>query len=183
MEGLDFEENFSPVARLEAIMIFLAFACYNDFKVYQMDMKYAFLNGDLEEEIYMEQPEGFSFLNKPNYVWKLKKERYGLKQAPQAWYSILDKYLQKQVFKRGVVDSNVYIKTGGDELLIIVVHVDDIMFGRNKHHLVKWFAEEMKTELEMSMIRELTFYLGLQILQNHGGTFISQDKYLRDMLK
>ena len=77
------------------------------------------------------------------------------------WYSRLEKYLQTQGFKRGGADSNLYIKADGDELLIIVVYVDDIVFGNNKHHLVEWFSEEMKTEFEMSMIGEITFYLGL----------------------
>jgi len=82
VEGLDYEDNFAPVARLKKIRMFLAFAHHNDFKVYQMDMKSAFLNGDLEEELYMEQLEGFSLSDKPNYVYRLKKALYGLKQAP-----------------------------------------------------------------------------------------------------
>lgn len=137
VEGLYYEETFAPVVRLETIRIFLAFACYNDFKVYEMDVKSTFLNGDLEEEVYMEQPEGFAFTDKPNYVCRLKKAMYGLKQPQRAWYSRLDKYLQKLGFKRGGADSNPYIKDDGDELLIIVVYVDDIMFGSNKHHLVE----------------------------------------------
>ena len=95
IEGLDYDETFAPVARMEAIRIFLAFACYHHFMVYQMDVKSAFLNGDLEEEVYMEQPKGFSLTNKHDYVCILKKALYGLKQAPRAWYSRLDKYLQK----------------------------------------------------------------------------------------
>ena len=101
--------------------MFLSFACYNDFKVYQMDVNFSFLNGDLEEEVYMEHLEGFSLSNKLNYVCRLKKALYGLKQAPRAWYSRLDKYLQKQGFKKGGVDSNLYIKANEDELLIVVV--------------------------------------------------------------
>lgn len=139
-----------------------------------MGMKFAFLNEELEEEVYMEQHEGFLLLDNAKYVWRLKKALHGLKQAPRAWYSRLDKYLQKQGFKRGGDDTNLYIKDDGDELLIVVVYVDDIMFGRNKDPLVKWFAEEMKYEFKMLMIGELTFYLGLQILQKSGGIFISQ---------
>ena len=95
VEGLDYDETFAPVARMEAIRMFLAFSCYHDFKVYQMDVKSAFLNGDLEEEVFMEQPEGFSLTDKHDYVCRLKKALYGLKQAPRTWYSRLDKYLQK----------------------------------------------------------------------------------------
>ena len=103
IEGLDYDETFSPVARMEEIKMFLAFACCHDFRVYQMDVKFAFLNGDLEE-VYMEQPEGFSLTDKHDYVCRLKKALYGLKQAPHAWYSRLDKHLQKKGFKKGRVD-------------------------------------------------------------------------------
>jgi hypothetical protein len=102
IEGVDFEETFSLVARLEAIRMFLAFACYKNFKIYQMDVKSTFLNGNLEEEVYIEQPEGFQLSEDGDYVCKLKKSLYGLKQAPRAWYSRLDKHLQQQGFKRGV---------------------------------------------------------------------------------
>jgi hypothetical protein len=94
IEGTDFEETFSPVARMEAIHLRLAYACSKNVKVYQMDVKSAFLNGELEKEVYIEQPEGFQLSENTNYVCKLKKALYGLKQAPRAWYSKLDKYLQ-----------------------------------------------------------------------------------------
>jgi hypothetical protein len=93
VEGKDFDETFAPVERLEAIIMVLAYACHKKFKVYQMNVKSYFLNGDLEEEVYMEKPEGFSLTDNPNYVSKLKKELYGLKQAPRSWYHRLDKFL------------------------------------------------------------------------------------------
>jgi hypothetical protein len=129
VEGQDFDETFAPVARLEAIRMFLAYSYHKNFKVYQMDVKSAFLNGDLEEEVYMEQPEGFSLTDNPNYVCKLKKALYGLKQAPRAWYYRLDKFLQEKGFKKGTVDNNLYIKSEGDNLLVVLVYVDDIIFG------------------------------------------------------
>ena len=101
VEGIDFEDIFAPVARLEAIRMFLAFASYKKLKVYQMDVKSTFLNGYLEEEVYTEQPEGFQLNNNGDYVSKLKKSLYGIKQAPRAWYERLDSYLQLQNFKRG----------------------------------------------------------------------------------
>jgi hypothetical protein len=94
IKGIDFEETFFLVARMEAICFLLAYACSKNVKVYQMDVKLAFLNGKLEEDVYIEQPEGFQLSENTNYVCKLKKALYGLKQAPRAWYSILDKYLQ-----------------------------------------------------------------------------------------
>jgi hypothetical protein len=129
VEGQDFDETFALVARLEAIIMFLVYSCHKNFKVYQMDVKSTFLNGDLEEEVYMEQPEGFSLTDNPNYVCKLKKALYGLKQAPRAWYYRLDKFLQDKGFKKGIVDNNLYIKSEGDNLLVVLVYVDDIIFG------------------------------------------------------
>jgi hypothetical protein len=161
VEGVDFDETFSLVARLEAIRIFLAFASYKSIKVYQMDVKSTFLNGNLEEEVFIEQPEGFQLTDNQDYVCKLKKTLYGLKQAPRAWYSRLDKYLQQQGFKKGTTDNNIYIKIDNAEMLIIVVYVDDIIFGSNNDKMSQNFVEEMKEEFEMSMLGELSFFLGL----------------------
>jgi hypothetical protein len=183
IEGLDFDETFVLVAILEAIRIFLAYVCHKRFKVYQMDVKSAFLNGDLNEEVYMEQPEGFELSDNPDLVCKLKKYLYGLKQAPHAWYHRLDTYLKDKGFKRGTVDNNLYIKIEDNDLLIVLVYVDDIIFGCNKDSLVQWFAYAMESKFEMSMIGELSFFLGMQITQRSEGMFISQEKYLREMLK
>jgi hypothetical protein len=163
VEGRDFDETFSPMARLEAIRMFLAYSCHKNFKVYQMDVKSTFLNGDLEEEVYMEQPEGFSLTDNPNYVCKLKNALYGLKQAPCAWYYRLDKFLQDKGFKKGTVDNNLYIKSEGDNLLVVLVYVDDIILCCTNESSVKWFANSMQTEFEMSMIGELSYFLSLQV--------------------
>jgi hypothetical protein len=109
-----------------------------------MDVKSSFLNEYLEEEVYMEQPEGFSLTNNLNYVCKLKKALYGLKQAPRAWYYSLDKFLQDKGFKKGTVDNNLYIKSEGDNLLVVLVYVDDIIFGCSNESSVPWFTNSMK---------------------------------------
>ena len=109
IEEIDFDETFAPVARLESIRMFLALAVYKGFKIYQMDVKSAFLNGNLEEEVFIEQPNGFILSDDPNMVCKLRKALYGLKHAPRAWYSRLDTYLHQIGFRRGLVDSNLYI--------------------------------------------------------------------------
>jgi hypothetical protein len=183
VEGIDFGETFSPVARLEAIIMFLAFACFKNFKIYQMDVKSTFLNGTLEEEVYIEQPEGFRLTEKLDYVCKLKKALYGLKQAPRAWFSRLDQYLQQQGYKRGTTDSNLYIKIKEQNMIVVVVYVDDIIFGSNLTILRKQFSTEMQKEFEMSMLGELTFFLGLQVTQTEKGIFICQNKYVKEMLK
>ncbi|GKB66908.1 retrovirus-related pol polyprotein from transposon TNT 1-94 [Tanacetum coccineum] len=117
-EGIDFEESFAPVARLEAIRIFLAFAAHMNMVVYQMDVKTAFLNGNLREEVYVSQPDGFVDKDKPNHVYKLKKALYGLKQAPRAWYDMLSSFLISQDFSKGLVDPTLFIRRDGKELLL-----------------------------------------------------------------
>ncbi|GJX93395.1 retrovirus-related pol polyprotein from transposon TNT 1-94 [Tanacetum coccineum] len=127
-EGIDFEESFASVARLEAIRIFLAFAAHMNMVVYQMDVKTAFLNGNLREEVYVSQPDGFLDPDNPNHVYKLKKALYGLKQAPRAWYDMLSSFLISQDFSKGSVDPTLFIRKEGKELLLVQVYVDDIIF-------------------------------------------------------
>eukprot|EP00253_Pinus_taeda_P026342 PITA_26342 len=182
-EGINFEETFAPVARLEAIRILLALSSFQKFKVFQMDIKFAFLNGDLNEEVYIEQPDGFILGNDPKLVCRLKKALYGLKQAPRAWYYRLDKYLHQQGFLKGSADSNLYIKIDNDKFLILVVYVDDIIFGSNEEAMSQNFALVMQKEFEMSLLGELTYFLGLRIQQNKDGIFLSQTKYLKQILK
>jgi hypothetical protein len=122
IEGFDFEETFAPVARMEAIRMILAYSCSKDITVYQMDVKSAFLNGELKEEVCIEQLEGFQLLENRNYVCRLKKALYGLKQAPRAWYPKLDRYLQQKGFCRGNVDSNLYFKLDQGHLIILEVY-------------------------------------------------------------
>jgi hypothetical protein len=172
VEGIDFEDTFAPVARLEAIIMFLAFACFRNFKIYQMDFNSAFLNGTLEEEVYIEQTEGFMLSENQDYVCKLKKTMYGLKQAHRAWFSRLDQYIQKQGYKRGTTDNNLYIKIEDQNMIVVVVYVDDIIFGSNLTTLSIKFATKMQEEFEMSMLRELSFFLGLQVNQTKNGIFL-----------
>jgi hypothetical protein len=183
LKEVDFEETFAHVSRMEAIRMILAYACSKRIRVYQMDVKSTFLNGELEEEVYIEQPKGFLLSEKEDYVCILKKSLYGLKKSPRAWYSRLDKYLQQQGFRKGNVDINIYIKVDQDNILIIEVYVDDIIFGSDDDRLSKKFAKDMQSEFEMSLLGELTFFLGLQISQLDEGIFISQTKYIKEMLK
>nr|GFB10431.1 hypothetical protein [Tanacetum cinerariifolium] len=119
-EGIDFEESFALVARLEAIRIFLAYATHKNIVVYQMDVKTAFLNGNLREEVYISQPDGFVDLNNPNHVYKLKKALYGLKKAPRAWYDMLSSFLLSQDFSKGSVDPTLFIRRNGKDLLLLI---------------------------------------------------------------
>ncbi|GKD56184.1 retrovirus-related pol polyprotein from transposon TNT 1-94 [Tanacetum coccineum] len=134
-EGIDFEEFFTPVARLEAIRIFLAFAAHKNMVVYQMDVKTAFLNGNLREEVYVSQPDGFVDPDNPNHVYKLKKALYGLKQAPRAWYDMLSSFLISQDFSKGLVDPTMFIHKEGKELLLIFQNPRGIFINQSKYAL------------------------------------------------
>nr|CAN80699.1 hypothetical protein VITISV_000889 [Vitis vinifera] len=148
-----------------------------------MDVKSAFLNGFINEEVYVEQPPGFQSFNFPNHVFRLKKALYGLKQAPRAWYERLSKFLLKKGFKMGKIDTTLFIKTKDNDMLLVQIYVDDIIFGATNVSLCEEFSKCMHSEFEMSMMGELNFFLGLQIKQLKEGTFINQAKYIRDLLK
>ena len=183
VEGIDFDETFAPVARLEAIRILLAYANHHDITLYQMDVKSAFLNGKLEEEVYVAQPPGFEDPKNPHKVFKLNKALYGLKQAPRAWYDTLKEFLMKKGFKPGSLDPTLFTKTYDDELFMCQIYVDDIIFGCTNQRYSDEFAYMMSEEYQMSMMGELKFFLGLQIRQQRNGIFISQEKYLKDVLR
>ncbi|GJR05618.1 retrovirus-related pol polyprotein from transposon TNT 1-94 [Tanacetum coccineum] len=151
-EGIDYDETFAPVARMEAIGIFLAFATYMNFKVYQMDVKSAFLNGKLKEEVYVKQPPSFESIEFPDYVYKLDKAFYGLKQAPKAWYETLSTFLIQNKFANGRIDNTLFIYESKGEVLLVQVYVDDIIFGSTSYKLCKQFKKLMTKKFEMSMI-------------------------------
>ena len=152
-------------------------------KLYQIDIKSVFLNEILSEEVYVEQPKGFEDPNFPNHIYRLKKFFYGLKQAPRAWYERLTTYLLEKKFERGGVDRTLFVNRSNDELLVAQIYVDDIVFGATSSELAHSLSKKMKIEFEMSMMGELTFFLGLQIMQLKDGIFLSQSKYAREVVK
>ena len=182
-EGIDYDETYAPVARLEAIRLLIAFASYKGFTLHQMDVKTAFLNGTLNEEVYVKQPPGFEDQANPDHVYFLDKALYGLKQAPRAWYDCLSEYLISQGYKRGTIDKTLFIKHLKEDILIVQVYVDDIIFGSTNPALVNSFKETMSKKFNMSLIGELTFFLGLQVNQKKDGIEIHQQKYLKEILK
>jgi hypothetical protein len=182
-EGINYEETFAPVARLEAIRMLLAFACYKDFKLFQMDVKSIFLNGLISKEIYVEQPPSFESHEFPNHVFKLTKALYGLKQAPRAWYERLSGFLLEKGFTRGKIDTTLFTKTKNCDLLIMQIYVDDIIFGSTNENICIEFSKIMQKEFEMSMMGELNYFLGLQIKQTKNEIFFNQSKYIKDLLK
>ncbi|GJV11518.1 putative ribonuclease H-like domain-containing protein, partial [Tanacetum coccineum] len=181
-EGVDYDEVFAPVARIEAIRLFLAFASFMGFTVYQMDVKSAFLYGNITEEVYVKQPPGFEDPAHPNKVYRVVKALYGLHQAPRAWYERLSTFLLKHGYRRGAIDKTLFIKKDRRDIMLVQVYVDDIIFGSTKPSMVKDFEELMQKEFKMSSMGELTFFLGLQVKQTTAGIFLSQDKYVKDIL-
>ncbi|GKB46125.1 retrovirus-related pol polyprotein from transposon TNT 1-94 [Tanacetum coccineum] len=152
-EGIYSEESFAPVARLEAIIIFIAYAAHKNMVVYQMDVKTAFLNGILREEVYISQPDGFVDQDNLNHVYKLKKALYGIKQALRAWYDLLSSFLLSQKFSKGTVNPTLFTRKEGKDILL------------------------------MSMMGKVSFFLGLQISQSPKGIFLNQSKYALEIIK
>ncbi|GJU15916.1 putative ribonuclease H-like domain-containing protein [Tanacetum coccineum] len=182
-EGIDFEESFAPVARIEAIRIFLAYAAHKSFTVFQMEVKTTFLNGTLKEDVYMCLPEGFIDADHPSHVYKLKKALYGLKQAPRAWYDELSTFLLHNHIFKGTIDLTLFIRRFDDDILVVQVYVDDIIIGSTHPRYTQLFFDLMKSRFEMSMMGEMTFFLGLQVNQSPSGIFIIQSKYVLEILK
>nr|GEV67277.1 putative ribonuclease H-like domain-containing protein [Tanacetum cinerariifolium] len=182
-EGIDFEEVFALVARIEAIQLFLAYASFMGFMVYQMDVNSAFLYETIEEEVYVCQPPGFEDPDHPDKVYKVVKALYGLHQAPRAWYETLANYLLKNGFQRDKIDQTLFIKKQKGDILLVQIYVDDIIFGATNKDLCKSFEKLMKDKFQMSSMGELTSFLGLRVKQKKDGIFISQDKCVAEILR
>lgn len=163
VEGLDFDETYAPVARLEAIRLLLAYANDHDIILYQMDVENAFLNGQIEEKVYVKQPLGSEKPKKPNHVYKLRKALYGHKQAPRAWYEHLKKSFIKKGVQIGKIDSTFFMKRVSGELFVCQIYADEIIFGSTSLFFSKEYHELMASEFEQSLMGELKFFLGLQI--------------------
>src|SRR3954469_16452290 len=181
-EGIDYTETFAPVARLESIHLLISFATQHNITLYQMDVKSAFLNGYIDEEVYAHQPPGFEDSKSPNHVFKLKKSLYGLKQASRAWYERLSFFLLNNGYTRGQVDTTLFCKISKKDILICQIYVDDIIFGTSNGSLGKEFAKSMHAEFEMSIMGELKYFLGIQINQTSDGTYVHQTQYVKELL-
>nr|GEU57477.1 retrovirus-related Pol polyprotein from transposon TNT 1-94 [Tanacetum cinerariifolium] len=178
----DHVKSFAPVARLEAAWLFITYAAHKSFTVYQMDVKTAFLYGPLNEEVYINQPDGFVDPYHPDKVYRLKKPLFGLKQALRAWYDELSNFLVSKGFSKGSIDPTLFITKHGEDILLVQIYVDDIIFGSTNPKLSKQFEKLMHSKFEMSMMRELKLFLGIQIHQSPRGIFINQAKYAQEIL-
>ncbi|GJY82929.1 retrovirus-related pol polyprotein from transposon TNT 1-94 [Tanacetum coccineum] len=182
-KGIDFEESFALVARIEAISIFVANAANKNMMIYQMGVQMTFLNGELKEEVYISQLEGLVDQGNPSQVYKFKKALYGLKQAPSAWYNMLSSFLISQHFSKGAVDPTLFTRKARNDLLLVQIYVDDIIFASTNTAMCDEFANLMTTMFKMLMMGKMSFFLGLQISQSPRGIFINQSKYTSEIIK
>ncbi|GKB13116.1 retrovirus-related pol polyprotein from transposon TNT 1-94 [Tanacetum coccineum] len=182
-EGIDLKESFAQVARIKAIHIFVANAAHKNMTIYQMDVKTTFLNGELKEEVYFSQPEGFIDQDNPSHVYNLKKALYVLKQAPRAWYDMVSSFLLSKHFSKGAVYPTLFTRQAGNDLLLVQIYVDDIIFASTNASMCNEFANQMTTKFKMSMMGQMSFLLGLQISQSYRGIFINQSNYASKIFK
>jgi hypothetical protein len=164
-------------------MILLPCAASKGFKLYQMDVKSAFLIGVIQDEVFVRQPPGFENPKYPNRVYKLSKALCGLKQAPRAWYARLKTFLLEHRYIMGSLDKTLLTLKHGNDILLVQIYVNDIIFSGSSHMLESSFQEMIEKEFQMSMMGELTFFLGLQVKQTKEGTFVHQAKYAKDLMK
>jgi hypothetical protein len=182
-QGIDYEKVFAPVARLETVRLLLALAASEGWPVHHMDVRSAFLNGELQEQVFVAQPPGFVVAGQEQKVLRLVKALYGLRQAPRAWYAKLDSSLDSLGFRRCAYDHAVYTRGLGADRLIIGVYVDDLLITGGNIEELKQFKEEMKTTFRMSDLGLLRYYLGLEVSQTQEGIIISQGAYATKILE
>lgn len=181
--GIDYKEVFAPVARHDTIRMIIALAAQNSWPLFQMDVKSAFLHGDLEEQVFIDQPPGYIKAGNEHKVYRLKKALYGLKQAPRAWYSRLEAYFLKEGFQKCPYEHTLFYKSDCRKLLIVLVYVDDLIFTGNDSSMAEKFKKSMMVEFEMSDLGLMHYFLGIEVIQSADGIFICQRKYAREILE
>lgn len=182
--GIDYAEVFAPVARLDTVRVILSLAARNGWTVYQLDVKSAFLHGELNEEVFITQPPGYEQKGHEHKVYKLKKALYGLKQAPRAWYSRIESYFMKEGFEKCPHEHTLFVKRmDGGKMLIVCLYVDDLIFTGNDESMFRKFKHSMMTEFDMTDLGRMSYFLGLEVLQRSEGIYVSQRKYAQEVLE
>ncbi|KAL0560868.1 hypothetical protein IC582_001283 [Cucumis melo] len=181
--GVDYSDTFAPVARMDTIRLLFAIAAQKGWKLYQLDVKSSFLNGILQEEIYVEQPEGCEKQGEGNKVYLFKKALYGLKHALRAWYSKIDEHLLSLGFLKSLSESTLYVKHNGTSILIVSLYVDGLLVRGNNADHIQNFKWEMMKMFEMTDLGLMSYFLGIEIKQGKGEVFICQKKYAKEILR
>jgi hypothetical protein len=181
-EGEDYDETFAPVARYTSIKAIISLAASMGWNLHQMDVKTTFLNGDIEEVVYIEQPQGFEVHSRDTHVCRLKKALYGLKQAPRAWYARMDNYLTRLGFSKSHADPNLYYKVVENAPVILLLYVDDL-FITSEESLIIQCKKELAYEFDMKDLGLMHYYLGLEVWQKRGEVFLGQGKYVIKILQ
>lgn len=181
--GIDYDEVFAPVARMDTIRLLITQVAQMKWPIYQMDVKSAFLNGTLEEEVYVEQPPGYAQVGQEKKVLKLKKALYGLKQAPRAWNTRIDTYFKQNGFMQCPYEHALYVKKSKIGVMFVALYVDDLIFMGSNQKMVMEFKEVMKKEFEMTDLGLMKYFLGLEVKQTKTGIFICQEAYAKEILK
>lgn len=182
-EGIDYNEVFAPVTRMESIRLLISLAAQNKWPILQMDVKSGFLNGKLKEEVYIEQPLGYMKRGDEKKVLRLKKALYGLKQAPRAWNERIDAYFKRNGYEQCPYEHALYTKKAEREMMVVALYVDDLIFTGSNLRLIKEFKEVMKKEFEITDLGLMKYFLGIEVKQSEDGIFISQEKYALEILK
>jgi hypothetical protein len=181
-EGIDYEDTFALVARYTSIKTILSLVDVMKRKVHQMDVKTAFLNGEIKEEVYVEQPLGFETHDRKTHVCRLKKALYGLKQTPKSWYGRIDSFLMSLDFTKRSADPNIYFKVEDGEPVILLLYVDDL-FLTGAENLITVCKRKLDAEFEMKDLGMMHYFLGLEVWQRSNGIFLNQGKYDVEILK
>nr|AFP55578.1 copia-type polyprotein [Rosa rugosa] len=182
--GIDYTEVYAPVARWDTIRLIVALAAQKNWTIFQLDVKSAFLHGELNEDVYIEQPQGFEQKGEEEKVYKLKKALYGLKQAPRAWYSRIEGYFVKEGFERCSYEHTLFVKIEGEgKMLIVSLYVDDQIFTGNDMSMIEKFKSSMMHEFEMTDLGEMKYFLGVEIRQSAEGIHLCQSKYAREVIE
>ena len=181
-EGIDFQETFSPVIKPCTIRLVLSLAISNGWHIHQLDVQNAFLHETLNEEVYMQQPPGFVDPNAPNYVCRLHKSLYGLKQAPRAWYNKLRTFLIQYGFYGAKSDTSLFIKTSSSSILYLLVYVDDIILTGSSIVLIQQMVQALHQAFSIKDLGSLNYFLGIEATRGPHGLFLSQQRYILDLL-
>lgn len=181
--GIDYTEVFAPVARMDIVRMIIAMAAQRGWGIYQLDVKSAFLHGELKEDVFVEQPQGYEVTGKEHMVYKLHKALYGLKQAPRAWFSRIEAYFIREGFESSPSEQTLFIKRKGGKILIVSIYVDDLLFTGDDEELLAEFKQSMKREFDMTDLGRMRYFLGIEVVQKSNGIFICQRKYAAEVIE